>query len=280
MSGDLKHDLLPTLQYALGVLTGIVAMALGFYLFYLLTVEPIIQLADYLNFLTFLGIWGTLGFYFFSHRKKEQRDDSQIYVETSIDLINKAYEILNSQGRGLTTDRVSWVSAARLISRAMDLSRKIPSEPHRKIFASEHDHQRHRFGDLLTINGKALPTEFFLGNGYIPESIGESACLTTTEWIPPQIVAVIYRFRLFPEGYKDAIETSERLSRKELERLWIFDEEGAHDYFVFRHYFRRAPGNVVYKVRDVPKPTIVSAETIDNDMLQLSGRYIDERDIT
>lgn len=155
-----------------------------------------------------------------------------------------------------------------------DSGNRLTLPSHKAIFESEHDYQRHRFGDLLKVNGSTLPTEFFLGKGHVPGSIGRSAYHTISmkgrSWIPKEALSVVYRFRVFPEGYDDPLMGTVPLTSGELDRLWLFDEKGVYDYFVFCHYFA-ATNSSVFRIKGSAGPSPVSFADIDNEMSSLSG---------
>lgn len=258
----------------LGIICGLSALALTVYLGYLLNSEPIIEVADYIQLSALVVIAATLAFSMNVQRQKEKLDESKIYLASSIDLINKAYDVLNSHGEGLTSDRISWVTAARLLTRSSFLASKISLPSHKTIYESEHDFQRHQFGNLLKLDGKPLPVEFFMGNGYTKGDIGRSAVSTIssqgTNWIPPRIVATVYKFRSFPEGYEDPLDSSRDFSGKELDRLWFFDDKGVHDYIVFRKHFLPIGKTVKYKEPSGEYKSVSEAE-IGPLMENLSG---------
>lgn len=262
----------------LGILCAFVALALASYLGYLMTTEPVIGVSDYLQLLALVVIAATLAFSVYVQRQKEKLEESQAYLEASIDLIYKAYDVLNAHGEGLTADRISWVTAARLLTRSGDLASRIALRSHKTIYESEHDFQRHQFGNLLKLDGKPLPVEFFMGNGHVVNDIGKSAFSTISvsgdSWIPIRIVATVYRFRSFPEGYEDPLESSRGFAREELDRLWLFDDQGVHDYDVFRKKFFSAGRSIYYKEESSGSREVSESEITDL-MRTISGLEVE-----
>jgi len=259
----------------IGLLFALFAIGVSIYLGHLLTIEPIIKITDYVQILVLLSITGALVVSIWVQRKKENLDESDIYLKNSIDLINKAYSVLKKSDGTITNSRVSWVTAARLITRVESLAGNISLQSHKIIYESEHDFQRHQFYDLLKFNGKPIPAEFFCGVGYVSGSIGRSAYSTLSKsqganWIPSKIVAVIYRFSTFPDHYEDPLNDSVKFTNRELGKLWLFNEIGVCDYITFREYFNYVSG-VVYRFKGVDKAEKVDAPEIDNQMGSLSG---------
>lgn len=255
----------------LGLLVILLSVSLTFYLAYFIIEEPVIKISDYIQIFALFVIACTLGFSIFVQRQKEKLDESQAYLTSGVDLINKAYDILSDGESGLTTNRVSWVTAARLLTRSSLLASKITLLSHRIIFESEHDYQRHRFGDLLKVDGEPLPLEFFCGTGYIKGSVGDSAYKTITSkgannWLPVRVVSVIYQFKEFPDEYEDPLGNSRELNNKETSRFWLLGERGFCDYLVFRKHFHPIGEKVFFSNIEV------TASEIDKQMGKLSGQ--------
>jgi len=264
-------------QYFLGICAGLIGISLAAYLGYLLTSSPKIALADYIQLLILLFISGTMLVAIWTQQKKDKSDHSSDYLNRSVELIDRAYEVLNGDNNNPKNDRVSWVTAARLLQRSASLAREISVDSHRKIYESEQDYRRHQFNELLTIDGKSLPPEFFLGQAMISGDIGKSAYNGKMgklgyEWIPTRIVSVIYKFKMYPEGYTDPLNDSVDLDSKELDRLWLFDHKGVNDYFTFRKNFF-AVGSKVFHRSENEKPTVVTEAEINTLMPSLSGMY-------
>jgi hypothetical protein len=258
----------------LGLLSGLFAVALALYLGYLMTSAPIIKVSDYIQLLVLIVIAATLMFSIHVQKEKEKFDESQAFLDTAISLINKAYDVLSDGGKELTTDRVSWVTAARLLTRSSALASRISLQSHQVIYDSEHDFQRHKFGDLLRIDGESLPVEFFFGTGYEIGNVGKSAFSTIrneeVNWLPVQVVSTVYQFSSFPEGYEDPLNGSKVFNSKEMMRMSLFDNRGVHDYVVFRNYFTPV-GTKILQKKGVDEPVEVSATDINRIMPTLFG---------
>lgn len=237
-----------------------------------------LALADCIQIVIMLFIAGTMIVAMVSHAHGKSYLHSETNLERALSLINRAAEVI-IVGDQLTNDRVAWVTCARLLTRAEDLSRKITTETHRLIFEGERDFWRHKFRDLLRPGGNDLRGSFFCG-GKLGETIGEAVAGgdgpdAGKKWIPPQIINVIYVFMSFPEGYEDPLRASDTFGKKERDRLAMLGYEGVHDYLVFRKNFT-AIGNKVLK-KGAYKAGAVSAENIDEQIFSDSF-YLDEDD--
>ncbi len=258
----------------IGILFGLLLVFCALFLAKLLASASVINLSDFIQLFVLIVITSTLCVSIYVQRQKEQSDESQALLDRAIDLINKAYDVLSSGNESVTTDRVAWVTAARLLTRSSALSSRIKLKWHREIYESEHDFQRHRFGDLLKIDGKPLSVEFFFGTGYVSGSIGDSAYKTLTNtganWLPVRIVSTIFQFVSFPKDYVDPLDSSRIFNKEELDRLWLFDEQGVHGYVVFRKHFATV-GKKVFCTNGLEKAVEVSPSEINTKMASLSG---------
>lgn len=244
-----------------GVLVAFIGVFLTLYFGRILMNEPKVNLADYILFLTLLFIAGTMVVAIWSQKRNEDFRRSSAYLENAISLITQAREVLESNG-SLTNDRISWVTAARLLIRAQHIASLITFDAHKQIFEAEHDYQRHIFGLLMKYNDKPLPAAFFCGVDDWSLTIGNAVYHPSQEkngakWIPTRIISVVYRFFQYPEGYEDPLDSSDLLNNKELHRLWIFKEYGVCDYFTFRKHFLPMGG----EVRSVSNTSVAATAT-------------------
>jgi hypothetical protein len=224
------------------VITATVLICITVYMGKLLTTAPIITISDYIQLLILVFIAGTMCVGIWVQRRNEAFARSHSFLENALSLIAKAKDVLTNPDGSPTNDRISWVTAARLLTRAQTIASQITAEPHRIIYEAEYDYQRHCFGDLLRHNGEPLTASFFCGAHDPSKPIGDvvydaSQKKDGQNWIPTRIVAVVYRFFQYPEGYEDPLDKSIHLSQREIERLWLFDQKGVCDYFTFRNHF-------------------------------------------
>jgi hypothetical protein len=269
----------------LGILTGVAAGGLMIYLSRIIFGAEQIPLPEAIQVAILIFIAGTMFVGIWSNRRDHEFSQSEAYLENAVALINKALEVLTTAEAGPTNDRVTWVTAARLLTRAEAISDRISVEAHKAIFQAEHDYQRHRFANLLRLDGKSLPAAFFVGGDQVkPGTIGEAAHHPSQvkdggHWIPVRILAVVYRFFQYPEGYEDPLDRASLFSEAELDRLWLLDQRGVCDYVIFRKLFNPIGTKVVYIPHIKSTHRYKSAEQIDEIMQQESGKFGDSNDI-
>lgn len=261
---------------ALGVLIGLIAVGAGAFLgksLFLYDFDP----SDVLAALSLVVLTVTVVVAVHTHRKTIEFSKSREYLDTATELVNRAREVLSDSEGAVSNDRIKWVTAARLITRALNVAELITVDAHRKIFEVEHDYQRHLFEDFMKLNGESLSPSFFLGAEYEGLSLGAAAHHSTQAkhgdlWIPARIVSVVYRFFQYPEDYTDPLKAAQELDEKEMTRLWLLGQSGAHDYLTFRKHFARAGGTVFRTVKG-GKSRPMSAAQIDTEMSQISQYF-------
>lgn len=224
-----------------------------------------LTLADCIQVVIMLFIAGTMFVGMRSYKHDKEYSLSATNLESSLSLIERAALVLVVDGK-LTNDRVAWVTCARLIARAEALSKKITTETHSLIFESERDFQRHKFRDMLRLDGKELAGAFFCGGeqgqtiGGVVSSLDHPA--GGRSWIPTRIINVVYTFMSFPEGYEDPLRSSDDFGAKERNRMFELGHEGLRQYLVFRKNFLII-GKKVLRKSD-RKGALLSAEEIDD----------------
>ena len=223
-----------------------------------------LTLADCIQVIIMLFIAGTMIVGLRSHNYEKEYSQSATNLESALSLIDRAAQVLLVDGK-ITNDRVAWVTCARLIARADSLSKKITTETHNLIFEAERDFQRHKFRDLLKLDGKDLNGAFFCG-GDQRQTIGEFVSSPAhpkggLSWIPTRIINVVYTFMSFPEGYEDPLRYSDDFGAKERNRMFELGHEGLREYLVFRKNFLII-GKKVLRKSDA-KGASLSADDID-----------------
>ena len=175
------------------------------------------------------------------HFSNERNRQSLSYLDKAIDLIKKAYEILSDEEGEVTNDRIRWVTTARLLQRADNISNRITDQAHRHIYMSEHDYWRHQFGELLHFKSAGIWSSFFCGMDRT-WSLSRAAICTAEEnkgetWIPGAAVSVVYRFSIYPRHYEDPLRSSRSLNSWERDKLSAMEQDGVLEYIAFREHF-------------------------------------------
>jgi hypothetical protein len=272
------EKLIPTV---LGVVTGLLAVVAGAFLA-VAAANTTINLSDMVDLVTLPILLATVGSAVWIHRRNIEFTKSREYLDHAIEVIEQARGVLTLPDGTIDNDRIKWVTAARLITRAEHVIDLISFDSHKKIIEAAHDYQRHQFHDLIvaTVGSKGrqgLPPGFFLGADYKGLTTGQAAHDPSQtkdggKWIPERVVAVVYRFFQYPEGYDDPLDSTTKLDSREVERLWLTGHQGVCDYGKFRDNFVRVNKKVFQVTPGRPgNSRQVSSTDIDHEMKFLGG---------
>ena len=245
-------------------------------LFLYLEKSSVLLAADVIQMIGISFVAGTMGFGVWTYYKTSSFQSSEANLAHAVVLINRAYDLLSLPDGSITNSRVSWVTSARLLTRALKLGGDIQSEVHSSIFEAEHDYQRHRFSGLLTLNGKPLPGSFFMG-AKSDISIGQASEDKTLRKsglnsIPVGILMVVYKFADFPEEYSDPLSGLNKNTHSDVYRIWLKDQRGLGNYYNYWRLFSSGPSGVRSKILP-DKRSYWSAAEVDSMLEQSRGRF-------
>lgn len=263
---------------ALGILLAFSLVGLVLILGKLIVEDLPIAVSDYIQLLTLSVIFGALCVAIWVQRRREKFDRSFIYLDNAIELMEKAKQVLIATDGKLSNNRIDWVTSARLISRVEQIAMSIEINAHKKIYDAMHDFYRHEFGEYLSGGGNTITAAFFLGVDNPNVNLGAAAFDEGQEkdagsWIPPRILAVVYRFFEYPDGYEDPLDASHTLTTREMEKLWLHDHKGLVTYLTFRKHFYRIRNNVYRAANETSSSRQVTQKDVDEEMRSLSGKF-------
>ncbi|MFI8372724.1 hypothetical protein ACIGCH_01270 [Pseudomonas helleri] len=232
--------------------------------------------ADVIQMIGISFVAGTMLFGVWTYHNTSAFQSSEANLAHSIILIDRAYQLLCLPNGLVTNDRVSWVTSARLLTRALKLGKNIKSEIHSSIFEAEHDFQRHRFTNLLQLEGEPLPGAFFMG-AKSKISIGQAAedlslRRSGLNNIPVGILMVVYKFADFPKEYSDPLSALQKNTHDDVYRIWLKNQRGLGDYYNYWRLFSSSPSGVRSKTLS-DKRSYRSAAEIDAALEQHRGRF-------
>ena len=132
---NVKDEWKPWEQVLALILVGVLLCMLA-YLGHLIKIPPVMSDSDYIQIWISFIILLTLIATVYAQYRVSERAASEAYLESTINLINKAFSVLHDEESGLRCDRISWVTAARLLTRADIIAKKISTTPHQHIYLS------------------------------------------------------------------------------------------------------------------------------------------------
>lgn len=269
---QLAEEMRNHVAYMMGAITGIIALAIAYLVAYL-SMTSGLEVADAIQLAILIFFAATAVITWRGYQRELNFKKSETYLHNAIELVERAKLLLQDKDGNLTSDLVSWVSAARQISRANLVASRLTDETHKQIFQAEHDYQRHVFHDLLQINGRPLSAKFFLGEHDAGCSFGEAALKSVEKgspsWIPPEIVSVIFRFAHYPKHYTDPLREEARASEEERALFGIVRDRGVQEYLEFRDEYAPLAGRIWKKQTQLETGRSVTVEEIDQFMGEL-----------
>lgn len=133
-------------------------------------------------------------------------------------------------------DRLSWLSAARLIRTAEKLSEGITERNHRLIYREKREYWRTRLYTLIFPTTEGLPASFYAEK---PEHmLGYTGRVRSP--LAEKSLAFLYRFVHWPENVPDPIGQEPNFTDEEIERMRSFGPRGL--------------GNLMAAVRQLQRP--------------------------
>jgi hypothetical protein len=138
----------------------------------------------------------------FSANLRRARSDDLMKAAT--ELLEKAFEELvpdSAKPNEPSNERLSWLSAARLISTAEKLSKRISEESHRLIYQEKREYWRTRLHLLIFPTTAGLPSSFYAEK---PEHMIGYIGLVRPP-LEEKSLAFLYRFIRWPDGLSDPI---------------------------------------------------------------------------
>ena len=161
-----------------------------------------------------------------SWMEQTREQSSKFHLENFLNGIETAYNLLKDGN----SSKVNWITAARILSRCENLSKRITHPAHRDVLEIMRDKYRHRFGQIIA--GPHISPSFFFGvdknlalkeaaseatkNQMVVNSNDEKRQHPETTEIPREAVYQIWKHAKFPKDYteplQDSFSDSEKLS--------------------------------------------------------------------
>lgn len=169
-------------------------------------------LAPILAFASFIGLLVSVNDQAQARIDEERRADSMAHYTNATRSLERAFNtFVGSEGVPIS-DRLVWLTVARLILSAKSVSQKITVPSIREMFAAEEEFARRRFYDVI----QPVSTDSPMANPYYFTS-GEARLLGNI--IDERSIRVIYAFTDWPEDQPDPINDVARFSDEELESM-------------------------------------------------------------
>lgn len=155
----------------------------------------------------------------FQFIRHDENARSRFHLEEAQKGISKAYGLLENGN----SDRATWVLAARILKRCLELERKIDVPEERAVYEIFKDDHRNRFSAVL-LHDQHHRASFFVGAPKTARTMEDVKDWYQTQDDPPlplseDLLRVIYEFARYPEGYNDPLEHRWRFSDQGLSNI-------------------------------------------------------------
>lgn len=153
------------------------------------------------------------------HQQEDAREASETYLEESLSLLNKAYEIFVREGTDPPkNDRLLWLTTARMIVRFQKMRQRISEADHIAVADENEEHTRFKFYTILERNKANFSRQYF--------------CPSRNHYsgnIHRKSLAVVFAFARWKEGMPDPLDEVDDIELFARGALPI-DQHGAEDY--------------------------------------------------
>lgn len=166
----------------------------------------------------------------FNHQSfilNQQRSASEDYLKNSIDLLSKAYETLSStkddDDRPLSS-RINWLTAARLVNSAKNVSSKITERSHKLIWVENKEYWRGRFSDLINPGNKGFPKNYYASD--TQDMIIQTERSKNQDPLSLKSIVFLYRFAEWDKQREGSLNNYKNYSNEEIEHMITFGPKG------------------------------------------------------
>jgi len=161
----------------------------------------------------------------------QMRSASEEYLENSIALLSKAYDVLVStkddQGRPLNR-RINWLTSARLIKAAQNISSLITEKSHVHIWEENQEYWRGRFSDAINPDRNSFPQEYYAEYAQDFMVWGSSE---RQDPLSEKSLAMLYRFVRWNDKREDPLADVPNFSDYEIEYMSAFGPRNLGNLF-------------------------------------------------
>ncbi len=131
------------------------------------------------------------------HAKEDRRAESKIFLDESIALLNRSYEIFTRFGDyPPINNKLLWISTARMIVRYQNMRKQIKEKDHQAIVDENEEYFRVKFHTLLDSCKDKLTVDYFVPSDF-PNESGN---------VPRNSVVVIFNFAKWHEDVADQFD--------------------------------------------------------------------------
>lgn len=185
-----------------------------------------------------------------SNRADEQRQRSKFFLEQSLAGFEHMVNLLGDRNN----DRRKWISAARILQKSLELSKRITEKEHKSILQVEMDRYRHQLWEIINPYDERITPAFFYGSSdpgldideaakqsSLPISVELQENLSSVCGLSEPSLFAIWSFMEFPEDYADPLHNT--FSQEQIEKLRL-QHRPLHEYLKHKHSYHSIAGKL------------------------------------
>ncbi len=190
-----------------------------------------------------------------SHRQEKAYSKSNFALQSALESYNEAIALLSDNNN----DRVTWITAARIVERANQISKNITEQVHIDVLEIQRERYRRQMAVILGFDNPNKGAWFFYGStnagSEVKEAAKESTRSVHTAWgskgqlkyLSETSLATLYSLASYPSNYEDPLKKETFDGKIGVEMRASFP--GLFDYLMHRADFESVNGNLVKRVR-------------------------------
>lgn len=187
---------------------------------------------------------------------------SRFALQSALESYEQAIELLTDNNN----DRVTWITAARIIERANRISNNITEEVHVDVFEIQHEKYRRQAAEILGYENPNKGAWFFYGSSNFTSDVAEAAKEATRsvnhlgktrprmKYLSEDSLSTVYNLASYPGNYEDPLVKDTFVGKKGIEMLISFP--GLYEYIEHRNAYVTVAGKLIKRDKSTESTSI------------------------
>jgi len=192
-----------------------------------------------------------------SHHQEKAYTKSHFALQSALESYDLAIALLSDDNN----DRVTWITAARIVERANQISTNVTEQVHIDVLEVQLEKYRRKMGNILGYSDRAKTGSFFYGSKRpLEEEIDSAAKSSTkppvhmsgisrgqTNYLAESSLATLYALASYPSNYEDPLKSE--LLDPEASIGMRTGFPGLYEYLSHRKEYESVHGKLVKRVK-------------------------------
>jgi len=186
-----------------------------------------------------------------SHRQEKAYTKSHFALQSALESYDLAIELLSDDNN----DRVTWVTASRIVERANQISTNVTEQVHVDVLEVQLERYRRQAVSILGHDDPSKSGSFFYGGDSSAENISAAAENSTRpihlpglskgqlRYLAESSLATIYALASYPSNYEDPLKSESLDPQVNVEMRTSFP--GLYEYLLHRKEYESIGGKLV-----------------------------------